>query len=57
MIIPELESQKTEVEKQLYQNPPEDYNLLKTLTEDLANLNDKIDSATMKWMELAELDN
>lgn len=57
VIIPELESQKTEIEKQLYQNPSDDYNLLKTLTEELANLNEKIDSATMKWMELAELDN
>lgn len=57
MIIPELESKKTEVEKQLYENPPEDYNILKNLTEELANLNEKIDSNTMKWIELAELDN
>lgn len=55
-IIPELESKKEEIEHQLYQNPPEDYTLLTSLTEDLSEITQKIDEATNKWMELAEMD-
>lgn len=55
VIIPGLEAQKAEIEKQLYQNPAPDYNQLQILTEELSNLNQKIDQATDKWLKLAEI--
>lgn len=53
-IIPELEIKKAEIEKQLY-NSDQDYETLNKLTSELAKINEKIDKATHKWMELAEL--
>lgn len=56
IIIPNLESKKEEIENQLYQNPPSDYNELQTLTEQLAKINEEIDQATHKWLELSEIE-
>lgn len=53
-IIPELETKKADIEQQLYQLD-RDYETLNKLTEELAKINEKIDKATHKWMELAEL--
>ena len=54
--IPTLEAEKAEIEKTLYHNPPSGFTQLQQLTERLAALNDTIDQATERWMELAELD-
>lgn len=52
--IPQLESEKEALEKQLYSNPPSDYAEMQQLTEKLAHLSETIDSATERWLELAE---
>ncbi|MGD1853798.1 MAG: ATP-binding cassette domain-containing protein [Leptolyngbyaceae cyanobacterium] len=53
--IPALEEEKETLEKQLYTNPPSDYNDLQTLSQRLADLTTEIDTSTERWMELAEL--
>ena len=53
--IPKLEAKKAKLEKLLYPTPPEDYEELQKLSEEIATLSEKIDSATERWMELAEL--
>ena len=55
--IPQLEQQKAEIEAQLYQNPPVGYSKVQELSEQVATLSKKINSATERWLELAELDN
>ncbi|MFB2893620.1 ABC-F family ATP-binding cassette domain-containing protein [Aerosakkonemataceae cyanobacterium BLCC-F50] len=52
--IPEMEAEKEAVEKILYNNPPSDFNELQKLTDKLAALTEAIDSATERWLELAE---
>ncbi|MFP4008706.1 MAG: ABC-F family ATP-binding cassette domain-containing protein, partial [Spirulinaceae cyanobacterium] len=52
--IPHLESEKEAIENLLYTNPPEDYTELQTLTEQLAQITKTIDTATERWLELAE---
>lgn len=52
--IPEMEAEKEEIEKTLYNNPPSDFNEVQKLTDKLAELTDAIDSATERWLELAE---
>jgi ATP-binding cassette subfamily F protein uup len=52
--IPELEVEKEELEKLLYSNPPSDFTEMNRLTERLAELSHTIDSATERWLELAE---
>ncbi len=52
--IPHLESEKEAIENTLYTNPPEDYTELQTLTEKLAQITKTIDTATERWLELAE---
>ena len=54
--IPTLEAQKEELERLLYRQPPSDFTEVQQLSEQLAALNDDIDAATERWMELAELD-
>ena len=54
--IPNLEEKKEEIESKLYKNPPSDYNELQSLTEELASINQEIDIATNKWLELAEIE-
>ncbi|MCU0532731.1 MAG: ABC-F family ATP-binding cassette domain-containing protein [Hydrococcus sp. Prado102] len=55
--IPEMEAQKEELEKSLYNEPPSDFNEMQQLTERLAQLIDAIDTATERWLELAEREN
>ncbi len=52
--IPEMESEKDDLEKRLYNNPPSDFNEMQQLTERLAELSHTIDAATERWLELAE---
>jgi ATP-binding cassette subfamily F protein uup len=53
--IPKLEAEKVEVEKTLYHNPPAGFTQVQQLSERLAELTQTIDSATERWLELAEL--
>jgi ATP-binding cassette subfamily F protein uup len=52
--IPEMEAQKEEIEKILYNNPPSDFTEMQELSERLAQLVRAIDTATERWLELAE---
>ncbi|MGI0485531.1 ABC-F family ATP-binding cassette domain-containing protein [Pantanalinema rosaneae CENA516] len=52
--IPQLEAEKQELEQLLYTNPPSDFAQLQQLTERLAELSQTIDTATERWLELAE---
>lgn len=53
--IPEMESQKEQLEQRLYTDPPSDYQELQHLSQQLAQLDHDIDQATERWMELSEL--
>jgi len=53
--IPQLEAKKAKLEKLLYPTPPEDYAELQKLSEEIAAISAEIDTATERWMELAEL--
>ena len=53
--IPQLEAKKAELEKLLYPEPPSDYSELQKLSEEIAAIAAEIDTATERWMELAEL--
>ncbi|MDB9420083.1 ABC-F family ATP-binding cassette domain-containing protein [Microcystis aeruginosa] len=52
--IPILEARKTEIEQVLYGEPLEDFTKITALTEELAQLTQKIDNLTDRWLELAE---
>ncbi|MDB9542268.1 ABC-F family ATP-binding cassette domain-containing protein [Microcystis aeruginosa CS-1036] len=52
--IPILEAKKAEIEQVLYGEPLEDFTKITTLTEELAQLSQKIDNLTDRWLELAE---
>lgn len=52
--IPEMEAQKEELEKILYHNPPSGFVEVRRLSEQLAELTQAIDTATERWLELAE---
>ncbi len=52
--IPQMEEEKEELEKQLYSNTSGKYTEMKQLTERLGELTQAIDSATERWLELAE---
>ncbi|TVQ06295.1 MAG: ABC transporter ATP-binding protein [Leptolyngbya sp. DLM2.Bin27] len=52
--IPTMEAEKKALEKQLYGNPPSDYAEVAKLSKHLGELTATIDSATERWMELAE---
>lgn len=52
--IPNLEAEKEDLEKLLYSSPPTDFTELQQLTERLAQLSQEIDTATERWLELAE---
>jgi ATP-binding cassette subfamily F protein uup len=49
-----MEVEKEELEKTLYHNPPSGFSKVQELSEQLAALNEEIDKATERWMELAE---
>ncbi|MGK7890953.1 MAG: ABC-F family ATP-binding cassette domain-containing protein [Leptolyngbyaceae cyanobacterium] len=53
--IPDLETEKATVERQLYDNPPADYTQIEELSSRLAQLAQEIDTATERWMELEEI--
>lgn len=53
--IPEMEAEKEQIEKTLYSNPPSGFTEVQKLSERLAELNQTIDQATERWMELSEL--
>ncbi|NCJ08097.1 ATP-binding cassette domain-containing protein [Synechococcales cyanobacterium C] len=52
--IPQMEAEKTELEKQLYHSPPGGYTAVQELSTRLAELTQAIDRATERWLELAE---
>ncbi len=52
--IPEMEAQKQKIEKILYHNPPSGFTEVQSLSEQLAQLSQAIDTATERWLELAE---
>ncbi len=52
--IPEMEAEKEEIEKILYHNPPSGFTEVQRLSERLAQLSQEIDTATERWLELAE---
>ncbi|MBD2259740.1 ABC-F family ATP-binding cassette domain-containing protein [Pseudanabaena sp. FACHB-2040] len=52
--IPKMEAEKEELEKILYKSPPGGYSEVQKLSERLAELTQTIDTATERWMNLAE---
>lgn len=54
MTINKMEAEKEEIENILYNNPQSDFTEMQKLTGRLAELTDKIDAATERWLELAE---
>lgn len=52
--IAEMEAEKEAIEQRLYGNPPNDYEEVTRLSEKLGELSAAIDTATERWMELAE---
>ncbi|MGB3207046.1 MAG: ABC-F family ATP-binding cassette domain-containing protein [Crinalium sp.] len=54
--IAQLEAEKAELEKTLYNSPPGGYTEVQKLSERLENLNKAIDTATERWIELAEVE-
>jgi ABC transport system ATP-binding/permease protein len=52
--IPQLEAEKIEIEQILSLNSPSGFGEVKKLSERLGKLNQEIERATEKWMELAE---
>jgi ABC transport system ATP-binding/permease protein len=53
--IPLMEQEKAEIEKTLYHNPPQGFSEVKQLSDRLAALTAEIDTATGRWLELADL--
>ena len=53
--IPEMEAEKAQIEQQLYTNPPSGYTEVEALSKRLAQLDEEIESATERWMELEEI--
>ncbi len=54
--IPRMEAERAELEVTLYTNPPTGFGELQRLSERLAELSAAIDTATERWLELAERD-
>ncbi|MBW4441308.1 MAG: ABC-F family ATP-binding cassette domain-containing protein [Plectolyngbya sp. WJT66-NPBG17] len=54
--IPELEAEKTAIEQKLYKNPPAGFSEVQKLSEQLANLEEQIETSTVRWMELSEIE-
>jgi ATP-binding cassette subfamily F protein uup len=52
--IPAMEAEKEEIEQILYKNPPSGFSQVQKLSERLAELTQAIDTATERWLELAE---
>ncbi|AFZ42596.1 ABC transporter related protein [Halothece sp. PCC 7418] len=54
--IPQLEAEKTELETALYHTPSQKYSELQKLSEQVATLEQQIEEATERWLELAEIE-
>ncbi|XGV98220.1 MAG: ABC-F family ATP-binding cassette domain-containing protein [Leptolyngbya sp. BL-A-14] len=54
--IPAMEAEKEQIEKTLYQNPPSGFTEVQKLSARLAELNEAIDTATDRWLELSEME-
>ncbi len=54
--IPQMEAEKAELETTMYTKPPSGFGELQRLSERLAELTAAIDTATERWLELAERD-
>lgn len=54
--IPDMEAEKEEIEKTLYDNPPSGYSQVQALSERLAELTVAIDQSTERWLELSEIE-
>lgn len=52
--IPQMEAEKEEIEKILYNNAPSEFTEIKKLSDRLAQLIQEIDRSTERWLELAE---
>ena len=52
--IPQLEVEKTQIEKKLYHNPPSGHTEVQKLSDRLAELNQAIDKSTERWLKLSE---
>ena len=53
--IAQLETEKSAVERQLYHSPPSGFSDVQKLSDQLAKLTREIDTATDRWLALAEL--
>jgi ATP-binding cassette subfamily F protein uup len=53
--IPQMETEKTEIEATLYKNPPSGFSEVQKLSQRLAELTTAIETGTERWLELAEL--
>ncbi|PSB01647.1 ABC-F family ATP-binding cassette domain-containing protein [Merismopedia glauca] len=53
--IPELEAEKAEIEKTIYDQPPGGYTKLQELTQRLQDIDREIELSTERWLELAEI--
>ncbi|HEY9874049.1 MAG TPA: ATP-binding cassette domain-containing protein [Candidatus Obscuribacterales bacterium] len=54
--IAQLEAEKAELEKTLYNNPPAGFTQVQQLSARLESLTQEIDTATERWMTLAEVE-
>ncbi len=52
--IAQMEANRENVEKRLYNHPPSDFTEMQQMTEQLADLTQQIERATERWLELAE---
>ena len=52
--IPQMEAEKVQIEKVLYQNPPGGFTEVQKLSNRLAELTHAIEVGTERWLELAE---
>jgi ABC transport system ATP-binding/permease protein len=52
--IPRMETEKADLERVLYHNPPSGYSEVEALSQKLADLSAAIEQATERWMALAE---
>ena len=54
--IPQLETEKAELEKTLYETSSQKYSDLQKISEQVATLEQQIEEATDRWLELAEME-
>ncbi|MBD1859400.1 MULTISPECIES: ABC-F family ATP-binding cassette domain-containing protein [Leptolyngbya] len=54
--IPQMEEEKSTIEQKLYHNPPAGFSEVQKLSERLAELDEQIETATIRWMELSEIE-